>query len=251
MVRLGLIGYPLGHSYSADYFKNKFADNNMNGNYTLYPIRHISEFAGLINSHPDLRGLNVTIPYKEGIISYLDEISAEARRIGAVNVISISKEDGDNLRLRGDNTDWIGFRESLLPLLKEDIRSALVLGTGGASKAVTFALESLGIEVTKVSRNPKLNEVDTIAYKSLDKEIINQNRLIVNTTPLGMYPSIDTYPEIPYEYLTPEHLCYDLVYNPEITRFMHLSRLKGAKVKNGLEMLHLQADKAWEIWMGK
>lgn len=248
MVSLGLIGRKLGHSFSADYFTKKFREEGVDGEYRLYPIPTIDELPGLLDSHPDLDGLNVTIPYKEAVIPLLDHISEEASAIGAVNIIDI-RHDGDGKRvLYGYNSDWKGFSDSILPLIDDNMRKAIVLGTGGASKAVGYVLKRLGIEVLFVSRNPNRKESDTIAYENLTPEIIRDHRIIVNTTPLGMFPANATYPDIQYDALTELHLCYDLVYNPEETEFMKRTSKYGAKVKNGLEMLHRQADISREIW---
>lgn len=240
----GLIGKRLGHSFSADFFNEKFKKESIEESYELLPIPSIDDLPRLISKHPDLKGLNVTIPYKEEVIEFLDTLSEEANKIGAVNVIKIERKNSD-FYLKGYNSDCIGFRDSLIPLLREDIRKALVLGTGGASKAVRYVLDSLGIESILVSRNPKNGQ---LSYHELTDEIIKNHPLIVNTTPLGMWPKIDEAPPIPYESLTPAHICYDLVYNPEETAFMKKAHANGAKVKNGLEMLHLQALAAWEIW---
>lgn len=242
----GLIGYPLGHSFSAKYFNNKFAQEGIDNSYCLFPLKSIEELIDLLNNKPSLQGLNVTIPYKEKVISYLQNISPEAKAIGAVNVINItSSNTGRAPILSGYNTDWKGFSLSLIPLLSEKIKSALVLGTGGASKAVIFALKKLGIQAKSVSRNKSEN---CLTYSELTQEVIKRHLLIVNTTPLGMSPDIASFPDIPYQYLTEQHICYDLVYNPQVTEFMKKSEANGAKVKNGLEMLHLQAELSWEIW---
>lgn len=240
----GLIGKKINHSFSANYFNKKFKDEGIDEVYELFPLPSIEEFPALLESHPDLKGLNVTIPYKQEVIKYLDGLSEECRQIGAVNVIKFNRKD-DKLTLIGYNSDYIGFKDSLIPLITKDIKNALVLGTGGASKAVCYVLETLGINYKLVSRDPSKGD---LTYSQLDKEIIENNLLIVNTTPLGMFPEIDSFPPIPYQFLTPRHVCYDLVYNPMETKFMKLSQAHGSKVKNGLEMLHLQAVGAWEIW---
>ena len=240
----GLIGKKLSHSFSAEFFNKKFAEEGISESYRLFPLESISLLPALLEEQKDLKGLNVTIPYKEQVIPFLTSISPEAEKIGAVNVIKINRE-GNEIFLEGHNSDCIGFRDSLLPLLNPEIKKALVLGTGGASKAVEYVLNKLGIEVAFVSRNPKPGNLN---YHDLDKKIMEENLLIVNTTPLGMYPDIDSCPDIPYQYLTPRHVCYDLVYNPEVTEFLRRSALKGAKVKNGLEMLLLQALASWDIW---
>ena len=240
----GLIGKKLEHSFSSDFFNNKFEKEKIPDSYRLFPIDSIAQLPELIASYPNLNGLNVTIPYKEEVIPFLDEINSEAKNIGAVNVIKI-KRDESGIKLKGYNTDCIGFRKSLLPLLREDIKNALVLGTGGASKSIVYVLESLGIKATLVSRNP---EPSQLGYKDLDRETIYHNKLIVNTTPLGMFPDIKQFPEIPYSFLTDRHICFDLIYNPTETEFMKLSQLNGARVKNGLEMLYIQAIESWNIW---
>ncbi|MDE6578547.1 MAG: shikimate dehydrogenase [Muribaculaceae bacterium] len=240
----GLIGYPLGHSFSATFFNEKFKKENIDEKYSLFPIPSLDDFEGLINDIPNLKGLNVTIPYKQDVIKFLDNISEEARQIGAVNVIKIETKEGKKV-LTGYNSDAAGFRNSILPLINSNIRKCLVLGTGGASKAVVFVLSQLGLEVTLVSRK---HSDKAISYEDLTPEIISENKLIVNTTPLGMWPEIDKAPDIPYQELTSEHVLFDLVYNPSVTKFMKKGLEKGAKVKNGLEMLHGQALEAWNIW---
>lgn len=240
----GLIGRKLGHSFSANFFNKKFKEENINETYRLLPLENIEELPEILVKYPDLKGLNVTIPYKEEVIRYLSEISEEARQIGAVNVIKIVRKN-NLINLKGYNSDCYGFKESLVPLLRSDIKNALILGTGGASKAVAYVLNSLGIKITFVSRHPKENQ---LSYENIDEGVLNRNLLVVNTTPLGMFPEVFDYPALPYQYLTKEHVCYDLVYNPLETEFMKHSEKYGAKVKNGFEMLKLQAIKAWEIW---
>lgn len=240
----GLIGYPLGHSFSADFFNSKFKNENLDEVYQLFPLTEISEINRLLALNPGLKGLNVTIPYKEQVLPYLTDISDEAAQIGAVNVIKIFHE-GDETKLIGYNTDVIGFKESLAPLLTANMRRALVLGSGGASHAVRYALEKMGISATTVSRHPCDNK---ISYSDITPDIMSEHRLIVNTTPLGMWPNVDKCPPIPYSCLSELHLCFDLVYNPHETLFMRKAAENGAKVKNGLEMLHRQALAAWDIW---
>lgn len=245
MKRLGLIGYPLSHSFSEKYFADKFGKEGIKGySYRNYPIAEIGALETLIREETELVGLNVTIPYKEQILPCLNEIEDEAREVGAVNTIKIFRKAG-GLRLRGYNTDVYGFRESLTPLLQGGHKHALVLGTGGASKAVCHVLAQLGIGFQYVSRK---NIPEHLEYKDLCLSVLSKSTLIINTTPLGTYPDTSTFPDIPYDLLTQEHLLYDLVYNPAETEFLSLGRQKGAKVKNGLEMLQLQADKSWEIW---
>lgn len=240
----GLIGYPLGHSFSQNFFNEKFKSEGINAEYVNFEIPEIDFVMELLSENPDLKGLNVTIPYKKLIIPYLDDLDLEAKEIGAVNVIKIMTKD-DDLYLKGFNSDVIGFSKSIAPLLRSEDKKALVLGTGGASKAVKYGLQKLGLAVTSVSRTQAENQ---ITYDEITDETMKNHTVIVNTTPLGMYPKIDTCPNIPYELLTNNHLCYDLVYNPEETLFLKQSRERGARIKNGLEMLLLQAYASWEIW---
>ena len=244
MRNFGLIGFPLGHSFSKRYFTDKFKSQNIEAHYELYPLAEISLLSELLDKVENLCGLNVTIPYKQDVFSFLNDIDESAKEIGAVNTIKISNIGGVK-NLKGFNTDYIGFTETLLPLLRPDIKKGLVLGTGGASKAVVYALKSLGITPTLVSR---ISGKGILSYSELTPEIMEDNLLIVNTTPLGMYPNVETAPEIPYSLLGPNHICYDLVYNPELTTFMRKSMEQGATVKNGLDMLYGQAEAAWEIW---
>lgn len=244
MKKLGLIGFPLSHSFSKKYFTEKFEKAGITDySYDLYPIDDINKISSVLQQ--DLIGLNVTIPYKEKVIPFLNEISEEADKIGAVNVIQIRYIDNKYF-LKGFNSDYFGFYESLKPLLKKEHRKALILGTGGASKAVAYALQKLDIQYTFVSRK-KTNE-QILTYAELTNNIIDKTLLIINTTPLGMYPNIDKMPDIPYQHITKHHICYDLVYNPEKTKFLETAKNKGATIKNGLEMLILQAEHAWQIW---
>lgn len=240
----GLIGKKISHSFSADFFNKKFKDEGINEHYELFPLPSIDDFPKLLAKHPDLKGLNVTIPYKQEVIKFLDSLSDDTIDIGAVNVIKIINDQGETF-LKGYNSDWIGFRDSLLPLLNEDIKNALILGSGGASKAVDYTLKKLGINTTLVSRNPK---DDQLGYEDLNEDIMKENLLIVNTTPLGMFPDVDDSPNIPYQFLTDRHICYDLVYNPLETQFLKKAKEHGAGIKNGIEMLNLQALAAWDIW---
>ena len=240
-----LIGKPLAHSFSADFFNEKFRREGIDNKYILAQLDEISDLGLLFESHPDdLQGFNVTIPYKQQIIPYLDSLSVEAREIGAVNVVKVVREDG-RMYLKGYNSDAIGFKDSIAPLLSPDMKKALILGTGGASNAVEYVLRSLGIETVKVSRNPSEGR---LTYDDLSEEVMNDHLVIVNATPLGTWPNTDACPAIPYRMLTPKHLCFDLVYNPSETLFMKKAAEHGATVKNGLEMLHLQALAAWDIW---
>ncbi|MEZ5017416.1 MAG: shikimate dehydrogenase [Flavipsychrobacter sp.] len=237
----GLVGYPLSHSFSPQYFERKFIQLNIHACYKLFPIKDISSIVQVLNEEPGLLGLNVTIPYKEAVIPFLDEVEEAALEIGAVNCIKIS-----NKKLVGFNTDAIGFTNSLKNILQPQHTNALILGTGGASKAIAYALKKMQIPYTFVSRRKKNNE--GINYGDLDKHTIDNHRLIINTTPLGMHPYIDTEPLLPYQYITKEHLLYDLIYNPTTTRFLTHGITKGASIKNGLEMLELQAEASWNIW---
>ena len=242
----GLIGFPLTHSFSNQYFEKKFADANIqDACYKLFPLENLTQLPLLLQQHTDLQGFNVTIPYKVAILPFLHHISDEAREIGAVNCVKIER-NASGIILSGYNTDIFGFRESLVPVLKPHHRNALVLGTGGAAKAVCFTLQQLGINYTQVSRSIK-NEANKL-YSQLTEADINDNLLIFNTTPVGMFPEISKSPEIPYQFLTSRHLLFDLIYNPAITRFMQSGLDAGATVLNGLKMLELQADKSWEIW---
>lgn len=240
----GLIGYPLTHSFSQRYFNQKFEAEGINARYLNFELPDIGDLMEVVSEYPNLSGLNVTIPYKEQVIQYLDEMDEDAEKIGAVNVIKFIRAKGE-LKFKGYNSDIIGFSDSMVPLLNERRTKALVLGTGGASKAVVRGLENLGVTPTLVSRTPRKG---VITYSDLTPEIMSDNLIIVNTTPLGMYPHVDECPDIPYDCLTKEHLCYDLLYNPDVTLFMRKASEHGAEVKNGLEMLLLQAFAAWNIW---
>lgn len=242
----GLIGYPLGHSFSKDFFNKKFESEGIDARYINFELPDIGDLMEAVAEHPRLRGLNVTIPYKEQIIPYLDYINPVAEEIGAVNVVKIDRgESGKELFFEGYNSDMVGFSDSIYPLLQPWHTDALVLGTGGASKAVTVGLQRLGLNTQLVSRSEGAGR---ITYSDLTQEVMDRYKVIVNTTPLGMYPNVDSCPDIPYDLLTPEHLCYDLIYNPDITEFMKRSEAQGATVKNGLEMLLLQAFESWRIW---
>ena len=245
MKKYGLLGYPLGHSFSKNYFNQKFEAEKIDAEYLNFEIPDIKEIKNVIKENPELNGLNVTIPYKQQVIPYLDDLDDDARQIGAVNVIKFSKGLFGKVKLKGYNSDIIGFKQSIEPLLKDHHRKALILGTGGASKAVFHGLKQLGIAATFVSRQCKEY---CITYEEITEKIMEQYHVIVNTTPLGMYPNVNACPNIPYELLTSDHLLYDLLYNPDETLFMQKGKEQGAVVKNGLEMLLLQAFAAWEIW---
>jgi shikimate dehydrogenase len=246
MEKYGLIGYPLRHSFSISYFNEKFSSENIDATYMNFEIPSINEFMKVIDENPDLCGLNVTIPYKEQVIPFLDELDPDTAKIGAVNVIKIIRLPKGKIKLVGYNSDIIGFTQSIQPLLQPYHQRALILGTGGSSKAVYRGLTNLGIECTFVSRTHKNERV--LTYDELTPEVMAAHTIIVNCTPVGMYPKVDFCPDIPYEELTANHLLYDLLYNPNITLFMKKGQAKGAVVKNGLEMLLLQAFAAWDIW---
>lgn len=247
MDKYGLIGYPLGHSFSVSYFNQKFEDEHLDAMYENFEIDSIDLLPEIIARNPELRGLNVTIPYKEKVIAYLDKISPEARAIGAVNVVKITNKN-DEVTLTGYNSDVIGFTLSIEPMLERYHKKALILGTGGASKAIDYGLRSLGLETLFVSRSEKHN---TIQYKDITPELIQEYNVIVNCTPCGMYPHTDECPDLPYEAMTNHNILYDLIYNPDETLFMKKGKAQGADVKNGLEMLLLQAFKSWEFWNGR
>jgi shikimate dehydrogenase len=246
MRKFGLIGYPLGHSFSKGYFTDKFSKENIaDAEYNNYPINSVNQLPVLVKDNPELVGLNVTIPYKEQVIEFLDELDPIAQRIGAVNTIRIARS-GNNIYLKGFNTDYYGFEESLKPLLKENHKNALILGTGGASKAVAYVMERLGISYKYVSRYPTNSNI--LSYKDVDEKVIKEFPVIINTSPLGMAPNLNACPDLPYTKLTSNHLLYDLIYNPEMTLFLEKGKSKNCKIINGLPMLHLQAEKAWQIW---
>lgn len=244
MKRYGIIGYPLDHSFSKNYFMNKFRKEGLDASYDNFPLGNIDELPYLIEQYPDLEGLNVTSPYKTAVIEYLDDIDTRAGKAGAVNVIRIL-DSGRRKVLKGYNTDIDGFMLSLEPMLTGDIRKALVLGTGGASRAVRAGLDALGIGYLLVSR---AKTRAGLSYAEITGELIKQCQLIINATPLGMFPETGSAPELPYDSLLPGSILYDLVYNPEKSLFLKLGEERGCRVKNGLEMLHIQAEKAWELW---
>lgn len=245
MQKYGLIGYPLKHSFSIGFFNEKFRSENIDAEYVNFEIPEIKDFKEVIEENPNLCGLNVTIPYKEQVIPFLDELDKDTAKIGAVNVIKIIRQSKGKIKLVGYNSDIIGFTQSIEPLLQPHHKKALILGTGGASKAVYHGLKNLGIESTFVSRSKKEG---MLTYEELTPEIMAEHTVIVNCTPVGMYPKVDFCPAIPYDQLTPNHLLYDLLYNPNITLFMKKGEEHGAVTKNGLEMLLLQAFAAWDIW---
>ena len=247
MTTYGLIGYPLGHSFSRKFFTEKFAKEGIDALYLNFEIPSIEEFPEIIKNNPTLRGLNVTIPYKQQVMQYLDDISEEAKAIGAVNVVKCQLSTVNcQLHLTGYNSDVIGFVNSIKPLLKPHHKKALILGTGGASKAIHYGLtKKLSMETLFVSRTAREG---MITYEEVTSEVLKEYEVIVNCSPVGMYPHVDECPALPYEAMNENNLLYDLVYNPLETLFMKKGAAQGATVKNGLEMLHLQAIASWEFW---
>lgn len=240
MRTFGLIGFPLTHSFSVNYFTDKFQRENISAaRYYNYPIQNIGDVLQVFERE-NLCGINVTIPYKETIIPFLDELDSSASGVGAVNTVVLR----DRKKI-GYNTDVYGFENSLRPLLREHHNKALILGTGGSSKAVAYVLKKLGIKFQFVSRTQKEN---TISYRDLKPQTILEYKLIINTTPVGMFPETQDAPDIPYSFITSQHLLFDLIYNPSETEFLKRGKQQGAQIKNGLEMLHLQAEKSWTIW---
>jgi len=245
MERYGLIGFPLKHSFSKDYFNSKFMSEGIDAEYVNFEITSITELKSIIQNNPDLNGLNVTIPYKEQVIPFLDKLSDNARLIGAVNVIRFKRKK-KKVKLIGHNSDIVGFKLSIEPLLKPHHQRALILGTGGSAKAIFYGLQQLGLEATYVSRRKSSQQI--LTYSELSQETIENHSVIVNCTPVGMWPRVDECPAIPYQWLNSNHLLYDLLYNPNETQFMKKGEKQGATVKNGLEMLLLQAFESWKIW---
>lgn len=235
MRNFALIGESLEHSFSSKYFNNKFSDEKVDARYINFEIKNISDIRILIKKHK-LSGLNITIPYKKTIMPFLDNISADAKEIGAINTIKII-----NGQLTGYNTDILGFTQSILPII-ESRKKALILGDGGAALAVKFGLKKLNIKYKTVNRKTSLD------YSDITQKIISLHKIIINTTPLGTYPNTDTFPKIPYDYLDKDHLLFDLIYNPSETQFLKYGRAKGAEIKNGLDMLKIQAEESWKIW---
>lgn len=247
MKTYGLIGYRLGHSFSQKFFTQKFASENLQEHeYVNFELDRIEEFPEIFERGMNICGLNCTIPYKQQIMRFLDEIDPEAAQIGAVNTIKISGENGRRM-LKGFNTDLYGFEHSIRPMLGEKHRKALILGTGGASKAVKYLFDRMGIGYLSATTKAERAEKE-IGYDELTEALMQEYLIVVNATPLGTFPKVDTCPDIPYRHITPDHVLYDLVYNPEETLFLKKGKLQGARTKNGLEMLHLQAIRAWEIW---
>ena len=241
MAKYGLIGNNIEYSFSKTFFNSKFKKEERSDSYENFDIPDLSQFSEVLLNNPKLKGLNVTIPYKESIIECLDIIDSNAQKIGAINTIKITSEG----KLIGYNTDYIGFKKSLNNLLPISKKKALVLGTGGASKAIVYTLKSLNYKVTQVSR---VKKEGITTYAELNKEVMIQHQLIINCTPLGTFPNIDQYPDIPYQHITKSHLIFYLTYNPLETMFMKLGKEQGARVSNGLKMLEFQAEEAWSIW---
>lgn len=262
MKKYGLIGYPLSHSFSKQYFTEKFKREHIkDAEYEVYPLEHIKDLQDLLDLHPDILGLNVTIPHKIAVLKHLDWVEHDARHAGAVNCIRVTAESpvlasflgevgvtGHDFRLEGFNTDIYGFEMSLKPLLKDSNDEALVLGDGGAAKAVKCVLDNLGMEYKVVTRKP---HEGNLLFSELKPHHIAKHRVIINTTPLGTFPKVHECPPIPYEAITADHILYDLVYNPEKTLFLQKGEEKGATIKNGYEMLVLQAERSWQIWNSK
>ena len=240
--QFGLLGRNISYSFSKGYFTKKFTYENLkNCSYENFDIPEINDFPEILFKNPDLIGMNVTIPYKEVVMPYLDELSKKAASIGAVNTIKFTK----NGKSKGYNTDYYGFMESLKPLLQTHHKKALILGTGGASKGVAYALKELNIDYLFVSRNEKENG---ITYNQINANTFDDYQIIINCSPVGTSPNIEGYPLIPYEYFTDKHIAYDLIYNPEETQFLKKAKNQGAQTKNGYDMLLFQAEKSWEIW---
>lgn len=242
----GLIGYPLSHSFSKEYFSQKFKKEGPdNHSYENFEVASIEELKSLIQNHPKLAGLNVTIPYKQQVLGMLDHIDPKAAKAGAVNCIKIDRS-GESPKLFGYNTDIYGFEKSIKPFLRLHHEKAIILGTGGSSKAIAYVLKKMGLEYLFISRTP--SDCNQIRYTVLNQSILEEHTIIINTTPLGMFPHIESFPLIPYEYVTKQHLLFDLIYNPEKTAFLRKGEERGATIKNGFEMLQLQAEESWQIW---
>lgn len=243
-VIFGLVGKDISYSFSKEYFTKKFQNLGLDTHkYVNFDIDNVSTFSEIVHQYKfELKGMNVTIPYKQDIFLYLDKVHKVAKKVGAVNTIKVTKKGA----LKGYNTDVIGFRDSIVPLLKEHHTKALILGTGGASKAIAYVFKKLGIEYMFVSRKPKKKK--HLSYQSLTEKILDEYSILVNCSPVGTFPKVDRCPEIPYQYITDKHLLYDLIYNPEETLFLQKGKERGALIKNGYEMLELQAEASWKIW---
>jgi shikimate dehydrogenase len=241
-LKFGLVGRNISYSFSRGFFADKFKKESLQHSYVNFDLQSIEELDDIIRNTPNLKGLNVTIPYKEEVIPILDDLNKRARKIGAVNTIRITRYQ----KLIGYNTDYYGFKNSLKPHLKKHHKRALILGTGGASKAIAYALKKLKIQYDYVSRTEK--EGVKFLYTDLTEDIISSYNIIINCTPIGTYPDVNECPDIPYDAITERHILYDLIYNPEQTKFLSCGDIKGATTINGLEMLKLQAEKSWDIW---
>ncbi|WP_289039808.1 shikimate dehydrogenase [uncultured Zobellia sp.] len=240
-VRFGLVGKDISYSFSRGYFTQKFADLGLEDHsYENFDFQAIEEIQDVLDNNSDIKGMNVTIPYKQEVMPFLTELDPEAEKIGAVNTIQFSKKG-----LKGFNTDAYGFKNAMAPFLKPHHTKALILGTGGASKAVAYVLGELGISFIFVSRNPGKNK---ISYDQVTEEVLKEHTILINCTPLGTHPNIEQRPALPYEFITDQHFLFDLIYNPEKTAFLAAGEAKGAQISNGLRMLELQADRSWEIW---
>lgn len=240
-LKFGLVGKNISYSFSRGYFSDKFKSEDLPHSYVNFDLNSIAELKDIVENTSNLKGLNVTIPYKEEVIPLLDKLNKRAKNIGAVNTIRFKKG-----KLIGYNTDYNGFKHSLKPHIKKHHRRALILGTGGASKAIAYALKKLGIKYYYVSRTKKKGV--TYTYSELTEGIIARYQIIINCTPIGTFPNVNECPNIPYDGITHKHILYDLIYNPEETKFLCCGKIKGATTINGLEMLKIQAEKAWEIW---
>jgi shikimate dehydrogenase len=247
MKTYGLIGYKLGHSFSRNFFTEKFKTEGLEDyEYVNFELDSIEEFPAIFDQGKAICGLNCTIPYKQQIMQYMNEIDEEAAEIGAVNTVKVIHQNGKRI-LKGFNTDLYGFENSLRPMLEDKHQKALILGTGGASKAIKYLFDKTEIAYLSATTKEELGEKE-IGYNQLTEELMNEYLIIINATPLGTFPKVDTCPNIPYQFVGPDHVLYDLVYNPAETLFLKKGNEQGAKTKNGLEMLHLQALKSWEIW---
>jgi shikimate dehydrogenase len=247
MKTFGLIGHRLGYSFSRNFFTEKFALENLpEHEYLNFELDSIDEFPGIFDQWKNICGLNCTIPYKQQIMQFLDEIDSEAEQIGAVNTVKITWQNGKR-HLKGFNSDIYGFEHSLQSMLEPKHKKALILGTGGASKAIKYILEKLQIGYLSASIEEQLFE-NEIRYSQINYELLKEHLIIIHATPIGTFPNVDNCPDIPYQSITPDHVLFDLVYNPQETLFLKKGKARGAKTKNGMEMLHLQAIRSWEIW---
>ncbi len=249
MRKYGLIGKTLSHSFSEKFFSEKFLNENISDSeYKNYPLSDLSELIPLLTKQKEIIGLNVTVPFKEKILPFLHFIHPIAAEIEAVNCLRIQRDSANTIQLHGFNTDATAFEQNILSFIGKEKPKALVLGTGGSSKAVQFVLRKLNIEYALVSRTSKNQKVQTYTYEELNEEIIKDHKLIVQCTPIGMFPDVQDFPRLPYAAISNSHFLFDLIYNPVATRFLANGKEQGAKTRNGLEMLHLQAERSWELW---